>query len=90
MAYDSLVESIGERADREYLAILELAARENETLVNNTLQLYLNAERIPSAKEIAGYVRYEQRPESIAEPAIEEVDLAGYDRLLSNDEEEAA
>ena len=90
MTYDSLVVSTGERADREYLKILALAAKESETLVNTILQLYLNAERTPSSREIEEYVRYEQQPDPVAEPAIDEVDLAGYDRLLGDDDEEAA
>jgi hypothetical protein len=89
MAYDSLVGSLGERADKEYLKILALAARESEALVNNILQLYLNSEHTPSFKEVEEYVHYEQRPDPITEPMIEEIDLAGYDRLISDDEEAA-
>ena len=89
MTYDALVESLGERADKEYLKILELAAKDGETLVNNILQLYLNAEHTPSFTAVEECVRYEQQPESVAEPTIEDVDLASYDRLLSEDEEAA-
>ncbi len=89
MTYDALVESAGERADKEYLKILELAAKDGETLVNNILQLYLNAEHTPSFTAVEEYVRYEQQPESVAEPTIEDVDLASYDQLLSEDEEAA-
>lgn len=89
MAYDALVKSIGERAEKEYLKILALAAKESEALVNWVLQLYLNAEGTPSFEEVEAYVRYEQQPDLVTEPEIEEVDLTGYDSLLE-DEEEAA
>ena len=45
MAYDALRETAPSRASREYLAILELAARENEDLVDNALQALLEEER---------------------------------------------
>ena len=45
MAYDALRETAPSRASREYLAILELAARENEYLVDNALQALLEEER---------------------------------------------
>ena len=76
---------MGERADKEYLKILSLAARESEALVNNVL-IYLNAERTPAFEAVEAYVRYEQQPDLVTEPEIEEVDLAGYDRLLTDDE----
>jgi hypothetical protein len=90
MTYDALTQSMGVQADKEYLKILELAAKESETLVNNVLQLYLNAERTPLFSSIEQYVRYEQQPEVLAEPEIMEVDLAGYDRLLDDNEGGAA
>ena len=39
MAYDALRETAPSRAAREYLQILELAARENESLVDDALRL---------------------------------------------------
>ena len=38
MAYDALCETTPSRASREYLQILELAARENESLVDDALR----------------------------------------------------
>ena len=90
MAYDALTEGLGERAEKEYLKILALAAKESEALVNWVLQLHLNAEHTPSFEEVEAYVRYEQEPDLAAEPAIKEVDLTSYDRLLGGDEEEVA
>ena len=41
MTYDVLRETATSRASREYLQILELAARENESLVDNALRALL-------------------------------------------------
>ena len=41
MAYDALRETHPSRASREYLQILELAARENESLVDDALRALL-------------------------------------------------
>ena len=90
ITYDGLVKRFGERADQEYLKILELAAKEGEALVNHVLGLYAGADEAPSAKEVKDYVAYEQEPTTIADPAITDVDLTHYDSLLGKDEEEAA
>lgn len=89
MAYDSLAKSLGVRADKEYLRILELSAKEGEELVNNILQIYLSADKTPSAKEVADYVAFERNPEPIPEPAIPEVELVRYDSLLNTEEDVA-
>lgn len=89
MAYDGLVRSMGARADKEYLRILELAAMESETLVGNILQWYLCAEKTPTAQEVADYVEYERNPEPIPAPTIPEVELADYDGLLGQGEDVA-
>lgn len=90
MTYDALTKNLGERAEKEYLKILALAAKESEALVNWVLQLHINAEVTPSFEAVEAYVRYEQQPDPIVEPAINEVDLASYDRLLDGGEEEVA
>jgi hypothetical protein len=86
MAYDSLVKSAGVQADKEYLRILELAAKDGEALVNNILQSYLLTDQTPSAKKVADYVAYELQPEPIAQPVIPEVELGCYDSLLESQE----
>ena len=89
MAYDSLVKAAGARADKEYVRILELAAKEGETLVSNLLERYLCADKTPWAQEIADSVAYEQNPEPIPQPTIPEVVLAHYDGLLEPREDVA-
>ena len=90
LAYDTLVEKHGERADKEYRKILMISARESETLVSNSLGLVLNAEQTPTFQEVAEYVAYELQPDPIRGPLINEVDLSRYDSLLEIDDEEAA
>lgn len=90
LAYDALVEKHGERADKEYLKILMISARESETLVSNILGLVLNTERTPTFQEVAEYVAYELQPDPITGPMINKVDLSRYDSLLETDDEEAA
>ena len=45
MAYDVLREEMPNRASREYLQILELAARENEDMVDMPFELYWRRSR---------------------------------------------
>lgn len=70
------------------MKILRLAALESETLVNNILELYLNTEQVPHAEDVEKYVRYEQQPDPITGPAIQDVDLDSYDQLLGDEGEE--
>jgi len=89
MAYDNLVKSSGARADKEYLRILELAAKEGETLVGRILEIHLSADKTPSAQEVEDYVAYERNPEPIPQPVIPEVELVHYDSLLGQQEDVA-
>ena len=45
MAYVTLCESHPKRCDREYLGILELAARQSETAVNEALRTLLASDQ---------------------------------------------
>ena len=56
MAYDALRETAPSRASREYLAILELAARENEDVVDNALQALLEEERGISSQAVKEWI----------------------------------
>ncbi|MFQ5741591.1 MAG: IS21 family transposase [Acidobacteriota bacterium] len=86
VAYDELREDCPGTADRQYLGILELAAKEGEQRVAQTLQ---------SLIEGGQRVRLQDLKEALIEPVIEawqvqvpEVDLQVYDRLLSSEEPE--
>lgn len=80
MAYDSLGES--RRASREYLAILELAARESESGVDEALRLLLEEERVITAKAVKEILKTGSRPSPVREVEIADVELSHYDALL--------
>jgi hypothetical protein len=82
MAYDALVEQSRARADKEYLRILHLAARETETGVDEALRRLLASGWAISATAVEEIVRKGQEPEPARDPTISPVDLAMYDGLL--------
>jgi hypothetical protein len=89
MAYDALRQQSFGRASKEYLEILYLAAREGETLVDDALRMLLDAspEEEPvlplCAETVKDLVESGRELPSATEVAIEAVDLARYDALLS-------
>jgi hypothetical protein len=82
IAYDMLKEQSPVQADKEYLKILYLAARETETGVDNALKALTDLERTISPEEVTRIVREDQQPEVIKDPVIAEVDLQIYDGLF--------
>ncbi len=91
MGYDALKADPGSRADKEYLEILKLAAKEGESVVEWVLRLLLDAEQPLTGNAVEDLVRYyAEEPEEMAEVEIEEVDLESYDSLLDGEREEAA
>jgi transposase len=90
MAYDALggVHSAG-KADKEYLLILQLAAKENETAVDEAL-CYLFDHDLPiSFQTIEGLVRAGLRVAPVTDILIPVVALCAYDSLLSGEEARA-
>jgi hypothetical protein len=83
MAYDALVESMGSRASQQYVQILHLAARENETAVDDALRGLLAEERPVTFEAVAAEVRRGQ-PTPVTEVIVEMTDLASFDDLLTN------
>ncbi len=82
IAYDMLKEQSPVQADKEYLKILYLAARETETGVDNALKTLIDSEGTISPEEVTRIVREDQQPEVIKDPLIAEVDLQIYDGLF--------
>ena len=70
------------QADKKYLKILYLAARETETGVDNALKALTDSERTISSEEVTRIVREDQQPEVIKDPVIAEVNLQIYDGLF--------
>jgi hypothetical protein len=82
MAYDWLRRHGPQGAVREYLAILELAARESETAVDDALRSLIAGGREIRFEAIQEHVQSQSRPEGISDVVIEAVDLGAYDALL--------
>ena len=84
MAYDALRRQRPDRADKEYLKILHLAARENETVVDETLRFLIDTEQGIDAQKVAGMVREATALPAITDVTIDDIDLECYDAFLSS------
>ena len=76
MAYDALREIAPSRASREYLAILELAARENEAMVDGALQALLEEEQAISVEAVRDWIRCRETARPATEVLVEDTDLS--------------
>lgn len=86
MAFDLLKLSCQDRAEKEYLRILHLAARESEAGVDGALQVLLSGDEPLTAPAVEQIVRSGQEPPSVPDVSVEPVDLAAYDLLLAGEE----
>jgi len=87
IAYDILRDSCSIRqASKEYLKILELAAKENESLVNEALRLLINLEETMSFEKVREFIDSKQKPPEPTDIYIESVDNNYYDMLLETPE----
>lgn len=83
LAYDSLCARHSfTRAGKEYLAILQLAAMENEAAVDDALRHLIDKEELITAGRVTAILRSGQQPEAVTDVFIRTVALAGYDQLL--------
>lgn len=81
LAYDRLVEGGVERADREYVRILHLAATTSEADVETALQIVLEAHTLPAFLTVKDLVKV---PTCQAVPVLPrpELNLTTYDQLI--------
>ncbi len=87
MAYDALRQNhVLNVANREYLSILFLAARENETLVDDALRYLIDENIEINKKSVERIIQSGQKIKSVNDIEILEVNLASYDDLLKNKE----
>jgi predicted nucleotidyltransferase len=87
IAYDILRDGCSIRqANKEYLRILELAAKEDESLVNEALRLLINREGQISFEKVKQFIDSKQRPPDPTAVHIEPVDINDYDLLLETPE----
>jgi hypothetical protein len=84
-AYDSLRESRGERADVEYLRVLELAADEMESRVEAALQQLLAEGRRVDATELRALMTAPAPRPAPVEIAVVRPDLTMFDNLLTGE-----
>lgn len=78
-AYDALLAIDDERADKEYLKILNTAAMEGEELVAAVLTKMLDSRILPKSERVSQYCK---RPTSVPDVHVSEPELSGYDALL--------
>ena len=83
MAFDALQERHGSRGGKEYLRILELAARESEAMVDEALRVLLNqADEQIGAERIQKMMHVEDRA-VLRDVEVATVDLRLFDQLCS-------
>ena len=83
MALDLLELQQPGRAHKVYLAILRLAAQENESLVDDALRVLLDREQDISAEAVKTLLQQAQALPLPTEVHIDDVDLDAYDALIS-------
>jgi hypothetical protein len=87
MAYDDLKKvHVVSKAAKEYLLILQLAAKENELAVDDALRYLFEEGQPVSADIVADIVISGQKPQSVTDVEISEVVLDVYDHLLATQE----
>ncbi len=84
IVYDILKDQRPTRADKEYLKILHLAARNNELGVDTVLERLIDANESISADLVEQMLYEEQHNQEIHDPYIETIDLNDYDALYEN------
>jgi len=82
MAYDTLKRNIPLRAHKEYLKILYLAAKENESLVDTAINELIYNEKAIDFTAVESIVKSGQKLTSIKDAAVDDVDIKAYDSLL--------
>jgi hypothetical protein len=87
MAFDELKDRLGPRGSKEYLAILELAAKESEAKVDEALRgLLEKGEGSVRAEAVRERLRAAERKGSIREVEVASVDLRMFDELCGSGE----
>ena len=84
MAYDALRESMASRASQQYVQILQLAAHESETAVDEALRVLLAEERPVTFEAVEAELRRAGASglAPVTEVIVEMTDLASFDELL--------
>jgi transposase len=87
MAYDLLRCQHGsKKGGKHYLKILKLAAKESETLVNESLRFLVRRGDDIDSETVEAMVESGLRPPAVTDVEVEQVDLTIYDQLLEYQE----
>ena len=86
MAYDALRAAQPQRGHKEYLGILYLAARRSETAVDEALRTLLTSDRPVTRAAVEELVLGAEEVPAVTAVTVEEVDLSGFDDLLTHKE----
>jgi len=87
IAYDLLRSQYGSKqGNKHYLKILELAAKESETLVNESLRFLVNRGNEMDSKIVKAMVKSGLQPPAVTDVDVEQIDLTIYDQLLEYQE----
>lgn len=84
VAYDFLKSALPDKANKEYIRILELAAKENEALVDDAIERLILEDRDIRFETIKSIVMEGSKPEGIREIIIMPVEVSVYDQLLNH------
>ena len=89
IAYDCLQEKHrGKKGDKEYLKILNLAAKENEDAVERGIKKILAQEKEISFESIEKEIGNKEKPAVLRDINVTEPDIKSYDDLLHERKEE--
>jgi len=83
IAYDVLRRQSSSQANKEYLKILHLAAREGESRVDDALRFLLQEEQPVTSQSVETLVKSGKEIPPVTEIAIDSIDLAIYDELVA-------
>lgn len=87
MVYDLLCSQHGSKqGNKHYLKILELAAKDNEALVNESLRFLINQGGEIQFEIVEAMVKSQLEPPAVTDVEVEQVDLRIYDQLLQYQE----
>ena len=88
MAYDQLLRDHGPRSAREYLKILQLAARDSQDAVQDALRLAIHQNQPITSELIRLAVERHQQSPPVTEVHVELPDLSEFDSLLHHFDKE--
>lgn len=84
VAYDFLKAALPDQGSKEYIRILELAAKENEALVDDAIERLIVEDKDIRFETIKEIINEGSKPEGIREIIIMPVEVSVYDELLNH------